>query len=232
MPDKHLHIKPNVPLFVSLVNPEGEYDFDLECGTFHTTAGEMLTLPRIAVIKLNELWPAPGEEIVIQQHWSGRASDKKTWTVALSTRSELARAEAEAAQDLTEPLAASIRQVEERKAATANPTPISSPSRRGPKPETAQPRLFDRGTGTHGPAPAAEPAPQPVILPAAANGNRKAPPQVIPWNIAFREVSAWVSKELAGNSLQWSDEAQQAMVCTVLIQEAKCGRVGPWERAQ
>ncbi len=236
-----LHIAPNKPVFVSLTDPmnTANYDFHLEVGRFETCQGQILTLPRSAVEMLNRLEPKPCEELVIQMHWSGLPRDGRTWTVALSTRSELARAEQEMTQDLAPQLEASIRQAQERKAPANDPTPISRPPRKPAAPETEQPRLFDNGrrvggwgTGTHGPAPAAEPAPQPVILPAAANGNRKAPPQVIPWNIAFREVSAWVSKELAGNSLQWSDEAQQAMVCTVLIQEAKCGRVGPWERAQ
>ena len=222
---KPLTIAPNKPVTVALADPEGQFDFDRGTGRYQTTAGETLTLPRPAVVLLNTLDPRPGEEIVIQKHWSGRKSDKVTWTIALSTRAEKARAEAGEPDTLTEQLERSIEQAKTRKAPVAVPTPITRPSKRQPAPES-QPRLFDRGTGTHGPAPAPDPAP--LILPAAVAGKLR--PAVIPWNVAFREVSAWVSKELAGNQLQWSDEAQQAMVCTVLIQEARAGRIGPWER--
>jgi hypothetical protein len=145
MPDnRQIRIPPNKPVFASLVDPEGSFDFELNVGTYETTTGQMLTLPRPAVVKLNELGPQPGEEIVIQQHWSGRAGDPKRWTVALSTRSGLARAEAENGQDITPQLDVSIRQAEERKAVTAPPTPISTPKKREATKETGQHRLFDR----------------------------------------------------------------------------------------
>ena len=86
-----------------------------------------------------------------------------------------------------------------------------------------------RGTGTHGPAPALDTQTMMATVPTVAIGRQPRPGQ-IPWNIAFREVSAWVAKELSANKLQWSDEAQQAMVCTCLIAEVKAGRIGIWER--
>lgn len=223
---KALHIAPNIPLYVALKNPEGEYDFDLQVGRYETTTGQQLTLPRPAVILLNALDSRPGEELQIVKRWSGKAGEPATWTVALAHQSEIARAEAGEPDTLTAALQASIAQVEERKA--TQPTPIRKPAIVAPA--ESQPKLFDqvKGTGTHGPAIQPAPAaPVPAIYRATA---KRAEP--IPWNVAFREVSKWVSRELAGNSLQWSDEAQQAMVCTVLIAEVKTGRIGPWERGE
>lgn len=166
---KPLIIAPNRPLTVALADPEGTFDFDRGTGQYLTTAGEVLTLPRPAVVLLNTLDPRPGEEIVIQKHWSGRKADKVTWTIALSPRAEQARAAAGEPDTLTRQLEESIEQAKARKAPVAIPTPISRPARRKPAPEN-QPRLFDRGTGTDGPAPALKAAP--LILPAAAASRK------------------------------------------------------------
>jgi hypothetical protein len=87
-----LTIKPNVPLTVALVNPEGVFDFEGGFGLYETTTGQSFILPRPAVIKLNELDPEAGEEIVITKHWSGKKGEKAEWTVALSPNSEKCRA--------------------------------------------------------------------------------------------------------------------------------------------
>src|SRR5882672_1883674 len=62
-----LHIAPNRPVFVALKDPEGVFDQELNRGTYQTTAGEELILPRPAVVALNMVGPAPGEEIEILQ---------------------------------------------------------------------------------------------------------------------------------------------------------------------
>jgi hypothetical protein len=229
-----LHIAPNKPLFVSLVDPlnTSNYDFQMECGRFETCQGQILTLPRAAVELLYKLEPQPCEELVIQMHWNGKPRDSRTWTVALSTRSELARAEQEMAQDLAPTLEASIRQVEERKAATAPPTPIRTPAKREPKPETEQPRLFDRrGTGTHGPAPQPEPekAPLSIPLPAVAIGRPQKPGQ-IPANIAVKEILAFIA--IDPSTANWNDQSRQDLASTILIAAYKAGHIGLWERAQ
>jgi hypothetical protein len=165
------------------------------------------------------LEPRPGEEIQITRQWKGRATDPITWTICLSPRSEQARAreeahnEAESPSELTEALQASIDRAEAAKLITEPPTIVRKPPKRQVEP---QPRLFDQGTGTDGPMPALAPV--------------RPQRQVIPWNVAFREVSKWVAQELKSNNLQWSDEAQQAMVCTCLIAEVKAGRIITWER--
>ena len=227
-----LHFAPNSPVLLSLVDPEGEWDADMRQGTYQTTCGQTFVLPRQAVILLNQLEPRPNEEIQITRHWKGRKLDPITWTICLSPTSEKLRAAQEQAifdgQDpatLMNLLEASIEQAEAKRPLKSPPTLIT-PKKPPKSAPPVEPRLFDPGTGTDGPAPAPKTAPP--IPAAAASPVRR--PAAIPWNVAFREVSAWVAKELAENKLQWSDEAQQAMVCTCLIAEVKAGRIGPWER--
>lgn len=216
-----LHIAPNKPVTVALQDPEGQYDFSRERGHYQTTAGESLTLPRPAVVLLNELDPRPGEEIVIQKHWSGRPKDKARWTIALSTRAEKVRAEAGEPDRLTEQLEASIEQAKRQKASQQPPTPITRPSTRRKPAAQEQPRLFDRGTGTDGPAP--------LILPAAAVlGNRK--PGQIPANVAIKEILQFITQD--PNTRNWSDQAVQDLCSTAYISAVKQGWVGLWERPE
>jgi hypothetical protein len=124
-------IAPNRPVFVCLVDPEGQYDMELRQGVYQTTTGEILILPRPAVVALNMLSPRPGEEVVIQKHVSGKPGDSTEWTVALSTRSELSRAsEATDSQDLTEQLERSIEALKPKESPVAVPTPIRKPAKR------------------------------------------------------------------------------------------------------
>ena len=222
MPNKlpQLHIPPNHPVMVCLLDPEGTYDFDLQSGRYETTTGQHLVLPRPAVIALNQIAPAPGEEIQIVKHWTGKPGEPAQWTVALSTRAENARAENEiAAQDLTDTLRASVESVNRQKAAVGAPTPIRT-SRKQPSPEV-QPRLFDRGTGTYGPAP--EPAASPVAAPA-----RHRLPSPIPANVAVREILAFIAAD--PNTQNWSDQARQDLASTIIIAGYKAGHITLWER--
>jgi hypothetical protein len=221
-----LHFSPNVPVVLSIADPEGQWDQGIQQGTYQTTTGEIFVLPRPAVVTLNLLEARPGEEIQITRHWKGRTSDPVQWTICLTAKSERLRAveemahpEAQEPPDFTAILQASIDQVESRKPLRGSPTLIlKKPPRRA---------MYPAGTGTDGPA-----LPEVVAQVAAfaAVMPKQPKPAVIPWNIAFREVSAWVAKELAGNNLQWGDDAQKSMVCTVLIAEVKAGRISTWER--
>jgi hypothetical protein len=220
-----IRFQPNEPVTLSLSDPQGEYDFELRVGRYQTTDGRELVLPREAVIKLNELAPAAGEEIGICKQAG------EVWSVWLTASSEQARAEAETGLESPEIqsdtellLEASLKRETGKKRKNGHPVPI----RTEPKPalNPIRPSLIDRGTGTDGPLPQLAPAAIPVPLPALS----KRPPDSIPWNVAFREVAKFVSAELAACNLQWSDEAQQAAVCTVLIAEVKKGRIGLWER--
>jgi hypothetical protein len=221
---KTLVIAPNKPVTLALADPEGTFDHDRGIGTYQTTAGATLTLPRPAVVMLNLLEPRPGEEIVIQKHWTGRKSDKVTWTIALSTRAEKARATAGEPDTLMQQLGASIEPPKGNGKPVRVPTPIARPSKRKPVPE-GQPRLFDRGTGTHGPA--LQPDRAPLILPAAAVlANRK--PGQIPANIAVKEILEFINSD--PGTANWSDQARQDLASTVYIAAVKQGQVGLWER--
>lgn len=217
-----LHFAPNVPITLSLVDPEGSWDSDMRQGTYQTTGGQTFTLPRPAVVLLNHLEPRPGEEIQITKLWKGRRLDPIEWSICFTPRSELARAKEEAIpepqerQELTAALEESISRARRAKPVTEPPKLVKRPIR------------TERGTGTDGPAPAA------VLQPALALASSpvKTRSQVLPWNVAFREVSRFVAAELKTNDLQWSDASQQDLVSTVLIAEVKAGRIGPWERAE
>src|ERR1019366_6423854 len=169
-----IHIAPNRPVTVALVDPEGLFDFETGMGQYQTTSGELVTLPRPAVVLLNVLSPQPGEEIVITRHWSGRAAEKAEWTISLSPQAEKARAKAEGlTPDGPETPGTVDSPTQDRKATVADPTPIRRPSKRAPAPEI-QPRLFDKGTGTHGPMPAIAP----LSIPLPAIGRQMKPGQI------------------------------------------------------
>ena len=213
-----LHIARNRPLTVALTDPEGRFDFETGMGQFQTSAGEVVTLPRPAVIALHLTDPQPGEEIVITKHWSGKPGEKAEWTVALSTKAENARAEAEKlAQEPVEGPGTTEPPIPVPQTRVAPPTPIRRPVR-SRSPVEVQPRLFDRGTGTHGPAPAI----RPELAPAA---RRSAP---IPANIAVREILAFIQSD--PNTANWSDQACQDLASTVIISSWKAGYIGLWER--
>lgn len=203
-----LRIIPNRPLTVAFQDPEGVYDFTRDQGHYQTTTGQELTLPRPAVVLINELEAKAGQPLTITQHWSGRPGDPKRWTVTLAESANPAAQEP-----------ASV------------PEPAPMPARSTPAPRTAptpiraaeQPRLFDtRGTGTYGPAP------RPVFgQPAPARGQR---PEQIPANVAVREILAFI--EADPNTANWSAEARQDLASTIYIGTAKQGLIGLWERGK
>jgi hypothetical protein len=198
---------PNVPQQLA-IKAEGVFESGRagDQVRYELVDGRTLILAPDVAAKLNMMEVAPGETFFLCKYWNGERKQPVRWNVWLSPDSEQARAAAEedaVAEQLRQPVVVAAERKPVRQAPALTPA---------------------SGTGTYGPA--AVPAPAALI---------RTPPSskvTIPWNIAFRETSAWVAKELKANDLQWSDEAQQAMVCTVLIQEAKTGRIGPWERAQ
>ena len=196
-------------------------------GQYETTAGELFTLPRPAVVLLNTLDPQPGEEITICKHWSGKREEKAEWTISLSPQAEKARAKAEeTGQDAPEEPQTVDSPTRTRKEPTAPPTPIRRPPKRQPAPEV-QPRLFDKGTGTHGLCPAPQ-VPLSIPLPAVAVGRQMKPGQ-IPANIAIKEILAFLKAD--PSTANWSDQAIQDLASTVYISSVKQGHVGLWERS-
>ncbi len=128
---------------------------------YETSDGNLLSVPRPAAVKLNELDPAPGEEFTATMHQDGKAS--REWVFSLTARSEQIRAEREAAElaeqtkrDLPAQLQASVlRQM---------PKSARKPSAEAPP--------DPKGTGTYGP------------LPQVALAGRKTR-ESIPFNLAF-----------------------------------------------
>ena len=221
-----LHVAPNRPLTVALVDPEGRFDFETGMGQYQTTAGELLTLPRPAVVMLNTLDPQPGEELVITKHWTGKPGDKAEWTISLSPQAENSRAKAEGmSQEPAEAPRTVDSPIQTQKTPTAPPTPIRRPSKRAPAPQI-QPRLFDRGTGTHGPAPLPDFSDR-ARFPLPAIGRQPQPGQ-IPANVAVREILAFIKAD--PSTANWGDQAVQDLLSTVFIGFVKGGMIGLWER--
>ena len=53
-------------------------------------------------------------------------------------------------------------------------------------------------------------------------------PPRIPMDQAFYEIAAHVRDRLNSLGIHWGDQAEQAAVCTLLIQAGKCGWLLPW----
>jgi hypothetical protein len=194
-----IHFRPNEPQTLKLADPAGEYDFDLHCGRYQTTDGRELVLPRGAVVRLNILGVSAGEEIGICRYQkNGRGSE---WAVWLTADSEKTRATAEEEpSDLAETLKASIEQAR-------NGKPVTPIRRKPARKQDDQPRLFDRGTGTHGPAP----QPSPRLAIAAKT----------PYGTMLRHIVRTVKAALVDENLQLGDGPTQDLISTVYIDAAK-----------
>ncbi len=216
--NQHIVIAPNRPLYVALADPEGDsqsmYDFELNIGRYQTIDGRILALPRPAVIILNELEPAPGEEVQITKLQSGKQGEPSQWSICLSARTENARAEAaELTATPPEALSASVEARNGKQTLVAPATPIRRPVKSAPAPE------LPRGTGTYGP--------EPALLTAAALRKQHAP---IPANVANREILQFIESD--PNTKNWSDQAKQDLLSTYVIAFTKTRHIGLWERGQ
>ncbi len=212
-----IHIRPNVPVYVTLADPEGDaanFDFELRVGRFSTTDGRVLVLPETATIAMNTVSPRAGEEIQITRVWSGKSHDREDWVICLSHRSEEARAR----QGEPEPPAPT------KEAHPEPPTPIRRPVK-PVRPTFEQPALFDRGTGTYGPMQKVVSEttfkPRPSIV-------RRQPPVVIPANVAVKEILEFI--EADPGTQNWSGDVKQDLASTILIAEYRAKRIGLWER--
>jgi hypothetical protein len=205
----------NVPIQLALLDPpEGELDGRYEIVHYTTNAGTLTVSYRVAA-KINALELRAGESFHICKR---EKPEGIQWDVWLASESEQGRAIEETPTELEAQLSksleiappiGSIRAVPRKPARRANPD---------------QPRLFDKGTGTDGPAPQPRPAALPVMPPLK-------PARVqIPYNVAFREVTKFVTEELKATGEQWSDQARQDMISTILIAAAKSGLLSVWER--
>lgn len=248
-----IHFNPNEPQVLSLKDPAGVLDgFNV---LYETTDGRLLSLPRPAAVKLNMLDPLPGEEISVTKYrknadpaeWPGVAPAE--WVICLTPKSEQARAEREEPSELAKQLAESLIRCSDCKQPAGkqhkpgchrqgivtsesdyrdsqHPRPIRrtaaelfAEGRKIIEETPPGPPAPAKGTGTYGPAPQPVPA------------TRRRPEQIrIPFNLAFKEVVAFVCHELNASGEQWSEQSRQDLVSTVLIAASKAGYVGVWER--
>ena len=200
-----IHFTPNAPQVLSLKDTAGVIDgFNV---AYETSDGRLLLLPYPAAIKLNQLDPQPGEEVSILKTQGHRLPAE--WVFSLTPKSEQARAEKETKSELERQLAESLAQAPAR---VLRQMPKSARTATSEAPE--QPK----GTGTYGPMPQV-----------ALGGNRKRPDS-IPYDIAFAEILAFVTKALNETGEQWSEQSRQDLVSTVLISSAKAGHLGVWRR--
>jgi hypothetical protein len=203
--------KPNEPQVLYIKEIAGVLDgFNV---LYETSDGRTLQLPKPAAVKLNMLEPEPGEEFSATKFQTGR--EPAEWVFALTARSEQLRAQREAEAlaektraDLPGQLAASLR----------GTRPVTEIPREPPGRAT-EPVQEPKGTGTYGPIPQV----------ALAARKRFDP---IPFNLAFREVVGFVTKELNASGEQWSEQSRQDLVSTVLIAASKAGWISPWERGE
>ena len=196
---------PNVPQIVSLVQPEAEYDSNTGESSYQLSDGRALVLGTADATRLNLLDLQPGETFGIRKVYQDEKMVGTHLEMWLTPATEQARAQAEQleppAPKPVQPKPRRRKVIEMRPDVPAQPTPQQT-----------------QGTGTYGRAP----MPRPAIA-ATATGR-------IPWNIAFREVAAFVAQELKQIGEQWSDQARQDAVSTILIAESKVGRITTWER--
>jgi hypothetical protein len=221
MPPETITFPPNVPITLTLADPDPKaehYDFDSQQGRFTATDGRTFTLPRSAVVKLNELGVQPGEEIGLCKYATGERGKLPTWAVWLTPKTEQARAEREKRQDITQEPPASQDNVQTPKPPVAPPIEIRKEARKK-RANPDQARLFDRGTGTYGPAP------QPAMIPLAANGRHRTPPARTHYAAALKQIVEVVTTTLKTSGEQWNDAAKQDLVSTLFIQAAKGGQI-------
>ncbi len=204
-----IRFRPNEPVTLKLADPQGEYDFELQTGRYQTVDGREVQLPRAAVIKLNELAPAAGEEIGICRYENAK---RDSWAVWLTATSEKDRAIAEIDHsELEQQLSASIEQINGSKPAKEAVTPIRR-KQASKSPDECQPRLFDRGTGTDGPAPAIQPAA--ILKPATLRKG-------VPYQDMLRAIVRTVKSVLESEKLQLGDDPTQKIIVTLYIDAAR-----------
>jgi hypothetical protein len=209
---KTITFQPNEPQVLSLQETAGVLDGFYVL--YETSDGRLLTLPRPAAVKLNQLDPAPGEEFTATKHQEGKQPAE--WVFSLTAKSENLRAakETQEADQKARELAAATRKDLPRQleASILRQMPKSSRAAVAEVPDE------QKGTGTYGPVPQLAPV------------GRKTKPEAVPFNIAFVEVTRFVTEGLKSVGEQWNDQAKQDAICSVLISASRQGLLSLWER--
>ena len=210
---------PNVPAILSLAEPEDQYDSAAETVAYSLTDGREMVVSTQVATSINMLDLKAGDTFGICKRWDGTRASIPYFDVWATPATEQAKAREE-----TEPETPTAKQPA-KPVATPYADPNDARPTRGRRKKVTEipttppePSLFARGTGTYGPARSIAPMPT------------KTPARPIPWNVAFREVLAFVTAELKAAGEQWTDQAKQDAVCTILISESRAGRLAPWER--
>ena len=202
----------NEPAVLKLADPTP--DSDGPNWIYSTSDGRTLSLPRHAAVKLGALFLEAGEEFSIGRYRKS-AEEPAEWVVSLTARTEQSRAAKESAE--TERKARELAEETRRNLPQQLDASLQN-LRKMPIPERSSPPVeAERSTGTYGAAP---------------RPSRSQKPQVdrIPYNVAFVEVVAFVTKALNDSGEQWSEQSRQDLCSTVLISACKQGLLGVWER--
>jgi len=196
----NIHFEPNVPQTLALQAPRSEQFGDYEI-TYTLTDGRLLKVSKAVAAKINELDLQPGETFgMCKQMVFNEQRKRLTPSWTVWLTPESEKARAQ--QEMKPPMTL---------ADVKRPGKVRS-IRKVPPEQGSIP--FDRGTGTYG----AVPLPQSLR-----------PPR-IPFNVAFRKVLGFTTKELKDAGEQWNDQAKQDLICTVLISASNNGLLSLWER--
>ena len=168
--------------------------------TYTVTDGRFLKVSKIVAAKINELDLQPGETFGICKQMVFN-EQRRRLTPSWTVWLTPESEKARAQQEIQPPMTlADVKRSKVRSIRKAAPEQASVP--------------FDKGTGTFGPTP----------LPHALRTSR------IPYNVAFREVLGFVTQGLKDAGEQWTDQARQDMISTVLISASNNGLLSVWER--
>lgn len=187
----------NEPHIVKLLDTTA--DADGSNWVYSLEGGQSMSLPRVAALKLNSLFPEVGEELSIGRY---RTKDDQPaeWVVSLTARSEQARADKE--------IAAEEKKARELAAQTRRDLPAQLvASVRELKP-----------TGTSGPFPLQMPK-------IAAKAGRQMGPPPVSYRVALREITGTVLDLLEERREQWDSDPRQGLISTLLISACKAGMV-------
>jgi len=204
---------------------------------FTLVDGRRMYLPQEVADRITELGVRRGEPFQIGKHeWKDGQRKGVKFAVRLipapaptpqraatPVRHETQTATTTEETPLAKNLRASIDAVNSRKTGSKEPAPLW-PDEDQPRPTPQQPQ----------PAKTAAAA---VTLPNSmprVNGlsNGSTTPEKIPYDVAFDEVLEWMASTLERRHEQWTDQARQNFVSTILIGMQREGWIVPWRRKQ
>jgi hypothetical protein len=238
-----LTFTPNIPVQVALRFPDGKLvEGRFGDQVFYTTTdGKAMYLDMVVAAKINQLGIQAREPFFVCKRSTGRKGEPVLWDVY--------RLEEAVVPQQPQPTPTQMTGIDE--------TDIERQVRAEVAARVAkQVAANQAGASVTAPAPAVTAASQPPYSngngskpnggpPAPLNGNGNGtngamrpyaaiaisiPPLKVPFNRAFTEVVQIVQNGLKETGEQWSDQARQDAVSTILIAATKEGWIGPWER--